>query len=45
MSKPDFNLLIVEDEADTRYLLTQIFTMRGFTVRSATSASVKLLII
>jgi CheY-like chemotaxis protein len=35
MSKPDFNLLIVEDEADTRYLLTQIFTMRGFTVRSA----------
>jgi CheY-like chemotaxis protein len=35
MSKTDLNLLIVEDEADTRYLLTQIFTMRGFTVRSA----------
>ena len=35
MSKTDLNLLIVEDEADTRYLLSQIFTMRGFTVRSA----------
>jgi CheY-like chemotaxis protein len=35
MSKTDLNLLIVEDEADTRYLLTQIFTLRGFTVRSA----------
>ena len=35
MSKTDLNLLIVEDEPDTRYLLTQIFTMRNFTVRSA----------
>jgi CheY-like chemotaxis protein len=35
MSKTDLNLLIVDDEADTRYLLTQIFTMRGFNVRSA----------
>jgi CheY-like chemotaxis protein len=35
MSKADLDLLIVEDEADTRYLLAQIFTMRGFTVRSA----------
>jgi CheY-like chemotaxis protein len=35
MSKTDLNLLIVEDEVDTRYLLTQIFTLRGFTVRSA----------
>jgi CheY-like chemotaxis protein len=35
MSKTNLNLLIVEDEPDTRYLLTQIFTMRDFTVRSA----------
>ncbi|HSY35695.1 MAG TPA: response regulator [Acidobacteriaceae bacterium] len=35
MSKTDLSLLVVEDEPDTRYLLTQIFTMRGFTVRSA----------
>ena len=35
MSMADPELLIVEDEPDTRYLLTQIFTMRGFTVRSA----------
>jgi CheY-like chemotaxis protein len=35
MAKADPDLLIVEDEADTRYLLTQIFTMRGFTVRAA----------
>jgi CheY-like chemotaxis protein len=35
MSKANLNLLIVEDEVDTRFLLTQIFTMRGFTVRSA----------
>jgi len=35
MSKSDLNLLIVEDEPNTRYLLTQIFTMRGLTVRSA----------
>jgi CheY-like chemotaxis protein len=35
MSKIGLNLLIVEDEPDTRYLLTQIFTMRDFTVRSA----------
>jgi CheY-like chemotaxis protein len=35
MSKANLDLLIVEDEIDTRYLLTQIFTMRGFTVRSA----------
>jgi CheY-like chemotaxis protein len=35
MSKSHLNLLIVEDEAATRYLLTQIFTLRGFTVRSA----------
>ncbi len=35
MSKTSLNLLIVEDEADTRFLLTQIFAMRGFTVRSA----------
>jgi CheY-like chemotaxis protein len=35
MSNVDLDLLIVEDEADTRYLLTQIFTMRGLTVRSA----------
>jgi CheY-like chemotaxis protein len=35
MSRTDLNLLIVEDEPDTRHLLTQIFTMRDFTVRSA----------
>jgi CheY-like chemotaxis protein len=35
MSKNDLDLLIVEDEVDTRYLLTQIFTMRGFNVRAA----------
>jgi CheY-like chemotaxis protein len=35
MSTTNLDLLIVEDEADTRYLLIQIFTMRGFTVRSA----------
>ncbi len=35
MSKNDLNLLIVDDEPDTRHLLTQIFTLRGFTVRSA----------
>jgi CheY-like chemotaxis protein len=35
MSKADLDLLIVEDEADTRYLLTQIFTMRGLNVRAA----------
>jgi CheY-like chemotaxis protein len=35
MSKTQINLLIVEDEADTRYLLTQIFNLRGFAVRSA----------
>jgi len=35
MSKNNLNLLIVDDEPDTRYLLTQIFTMRGFTVRCA----------
>jgi CheY-like chemotaxis protein len=35
ISKTSLDLLIVEDEADTRLLLAQIFTMRGFTVRSA----------
>ena len=35
MSKPDLKLLVVEDEADARQLLTQIFAMRGFNVRSA----------
>jgi CheY-like chemotaxis protein len=34
-SKNDLDLLIVEDEVDTRYLLTQIFTTRGFNVRAA----------
>jgi len=33
--KTYLDLLIVEDEVDTRFLLTQIFTLRGFTVRSA----------
>jgi CheY-like chemotaxis protein len=35
MSKNDLDLLIVDDEVDTRFLLTQILTMRGFNVRSA----------
>lgn len=35
MSKSDRNLLLVEDEPDTRSLLAQIFTLRGFHVRSA----------
>ena len=35
MSRTDLNLLIVEDEPDTRYLLNQIFSMRNFTVRCA----------
>jgi CheY-like chemotaxis protein len=34
-TKTYLDLLIVEDEGDTRLLLTQIFTLRGFTVRSA----------
>jgi CheY-like chemotaxis protein len=34
-TKTCLDLLIVEDEVDTRFLLTQIFTMRGFNVRSA----------
>jgi CheY-like chemotaxis protein len=35
MTKTCPDLLIVDDELDTRFLLTQIFTLRGFTVRSA----------
>jgi CheY-like chemotaxis protein len=35
MPKPSPDLLIVEDEPDTRFLLTQIFSLRGFAVRSA----------
>jgi CheY-like chemotaxis protein len=35
MSTTNLDLLIVEDEHTTRYLLSQIFTLRGFTVRSA----------
>jgi CheY-like chemotaxis protein len=35
MPNANLNVLIVEDEPNTRYLLEQIFTMRGFTVRSA----------
>lgn len=35
MSTTDLDLLIVEDEPTTRYLLAQIFTLRGFAVRSA----------
>ena len=34
-NKTDLNLLIVEDEPDARQLLSQIFAMRGFNVRSA----------
>ena len=34
-TKTALDLLLVEDEVDTRFLLTQIFTQRGFTVRSA----------
>jgi CheY-like chemotaxis protein len=34
-TKTYLDLLIVDDELDTRILLTQIFTLRGFTVRSA----------
>lgn len=35
MDKVYLDLLIVEDEPSTRYLLSQIFAMRGFTVRTA----------
>jgi CheY-like chemotaxis protein len=35
MSPADLDLLIVEDEPGTRYLLSQIFIMRGFSVRTA----------
>lgn len=35
MLKTDLKLLIVEDEEDARQLLTQIFSKRGFNVRSA----------
>ena len=35
MTKTCPDLLIVDDELDTRFLLTQIFTLRGFSVRSA----------
>ena len=35
MEKVYLDLLIVEDDPSTRYLLSQIFAMRGFTVRTA----------
>ena len=45
MSKADLKLLIVEDDDDARQLLSQIFAMRGFSVRSATDGFAALRII